>query len=216
MGMAIVCLRRVFQPHVTMPSTIKNEHNATPAMIEISASGCSEIQHDDARPEEYRDRPVTEEGREALAFARPVTLDDFPEDTPELVEITATTFVDTIYVESTSLDDDKDDEDDEDEDEDSDDESDDDSSDGESDSGSEQDSDCLKPKPSRSSFFFRPPLRRSPLSRSNDGFHHYGVYAGYRCKIAGCDFAASTEGHIRHHMTTASHCHLLELPGQDE
>ena len=46
--------------------------------------------------------------------------------------------------------------------------------------------------------------RRSPLSRKGDGAYEH-VFAGYRCRVDGCRFVASTLQHVQHHEQTSSH-----------
>ena len=88
----------------------------------------------------------------------------------------------------------------------------DDSDDSDTDSDSEDsasghsESSSLKPQPS---FFNHQPPRRSPLAQSSEGVFE-SVYKGYHCTISGCDFAASTAEHVRHHLRTASHWYLLD------
>ncbi len=55
---------------------------------------------------------------------------------------------------------------------------------------------------------------RSPLSASSQG--RFPVYTGYRCHIPGCDFAASTSQHLRHHMASAVHSRHFRLDMDSE
>ena len=144
---------------------------------------------------------AAEEARVAIALAHSTSLSGEPEleVISEVAEPANSVAAHASESDSEEEDDDSDDDDDEDSDDDDDSEEDD------SDSDDEHD-ESLKSIPS---FFNHQPPRRSPLSQTSEG-EFQRVYKGYHCTIRGCDFAASTAEHVRHHIRSASHWYLLD------
>ena len=141
----------------------------------------------------------------ALAVVRPESLNC--EDQPEIEVVRDGDSAEPEPVEDDESESTDDDDDDGDE---TDDEADDDDS--EEDDDEEEDSSGHK----RTRTFFGPmPHSRSPLSMDDEG-EWPKLYNGYHCTIPGCDFAASTSAHVRHHIATASHWFLLQVSEAEE
>ena len=68
---------------------------------------------------------------------------------------------------------------------------------------------------SRSSLLSRDnSVKRSPLSQREDG-RHEPVFFGHQCRVRGCEFAASSLQHIKHHEQTSSHRGLRRKHEED-